>query len=362
MNNRDFLNTIVLHFSGSVEEQNKKINAYFGVNSTESIFIEVDGNAYEISTDNCEFAFINSIWENLNLEQRLRILKWQQESNLVEQGYVGKIPPFEYLSDVSEHDNDNFLATAKRRGGLIINLDAIRKRKGLDALILITHENIHYVDFERFNKVCNLCSEYFTINARTLSVNVDSIMSLPVEGKVKNYRTGNYDIVDEKMRNNFLFMKNYIMGIYETRKGVIKKQEITDKEKYETYLSYLFYYTSPLEKKAYDTSIRYVSNYVDSIRNNYPVSSIDDKTIERYQKMQKRIMGTVRQIQKYYNMSHYNAMNLELIDRYNKAIYGNDKNKYICKDLMQKREKIIKGLWERKFAYYGKYEPWEKEK
>lgn len=362
MDNLSFLQKNGISLSGSATMQNKWLNSYFSVNSNESIFISTNDKKYEISQENCEFAFANEIWKHLNLSQRLRIIRWQQINYLLQNGYKKHISDFEFVTNKTFDINSSIIALAQKHGGVIIGLDFVRKSKGMDALIMITHECIHYLDYEREEELLKKYSNYYPgyPNAN-LPITLDYIMSLPIEGKIHNLKNCEMKFISPQMREDILKMKNFIILLTLKRDAPIQKKYATDKERYMAYLSSMFYYTSPVEQRAYRDSIAYVNKFISQIRHAYTIGNVDDQIMNKYLKILERISGQVREIQKYYQMSHYNAINMELICAYNKERYGDDKLRYICPEIMEQREKIVKNLWEEKFGYYGKYEQWERE-
>lgn len=363
MDNAEILKSLGITYE-TTRGANKLANMFYKVNSTEKIEVYYlrDGKRgkYNISPRNYHIAFVNEIWRELTTMQRLRVLKWHETEFLTKSGYAGDIPEFRFITD-EDYGDISYCALAKKNEGLLLKLDFIQRSKGLDALTIITHECIHYLDFEKFDLTYKkYMFKYLKYHyAPDNELLYKEIMQLPVEGKILNIKTGEMDFITEEMRNDFLFLKNHVVCFCKHIDTPFCQRNANTKEYFEHYLAEMFYYTSPLERRAYLGSLDYTRGIVDRLEDKYPVNEIDKKLLNNNNKLRLKVLGKVREIQKGYRMSHYNAINLELVNLYNHVKFGKSKRYYICKDLMKKRDEVVKFLWEKKYRYYGNGEPWD---
>lgn len=363
MNNKVFLKKIGIKLSGNVDEDNKTINEFFGVGQTQKIeaYIKQNGKMkrVNISPVNYQLAFCEEIWKTLSVGERLKVFNWHQEQYLTKKGYRSDFPTFEFLSR-QNYENLSFSAIAKPDGKLMFSFDFVEKCKGYEALVILTHESEHFIDFEMFDSLYyKHLGKYIKHTVSDLE-RARCIMELPVEGKIKNLQTGEWEFVSNEMRNEFLLMKNCLATFGKRLGTPEKKRLVATQGTYENYLEQLFYFTSPLEYRAQYKSISYATKVYEDMKENSIMGEKDKEVIDSQNLWLKKIEGKIREIQKLYNCSYYNALNMELVSTFNENLYGKAKSKYVCPKLVAAREEKREYIWESKMGYIGDYKPYDK--
>ena len=353
MTNKEFLKNMGIELTGDVEVDNRNLNRLFGVESEESIAVTYKSGAIpliaNISRNNYKFAYQNDIWKNLSIGQKLRILKWQETDYLRERGYKGVIPKFIFIT---YDDYSNFNYSALSRGDSIeYNLDILSRTAGYNSLTTTIHECIHEIDFRLYpSLVQKYIPKYLRYSDALQGYVTENVMKLPLEGKIFNRLTGEYDFVTETMREDFLLIKNMSIRINTYKNSPNSKRQVFDRNSYEKYMRTMFYYVTPLEERAYEGSVEYLNwVYLGNKRKGYVASEEDLKALNSNNKRMKFISGKKREVQKAYKVPVWKAVDMELINEFNKMIFGDKKVCYICKKQMMEREMLRINFYYAKF-------------
>ena len=343
ISNVDFLKQKGIALSGNIDKDNKYLDKILKYDSKEPIetFYKKDGKKQLVLLDSEDFsrAFCNLVWKNLNLTQRLRVLKWQTEKYLKSVNYKYKMPSFKFFVDFDTNDiSFNALALKDK---IVFNLDYLSKCSGYSALTTIVHECIHEKDVENCNELIKDYYQYLPIDILLNYQNCKpEILELPLEGKVYNRRTRQYDMVTEKMAEDFLLLKNFAVGINSKKNSPTTKHDVVTKDGFEKYIRRSFYLLSPLEERAYEGSSDYVNRVIILNSKRVPLCVEDISQYQKNKHIKTIIQGKKREIQKYYKIHYTHAINMELINEFNVTNYGEIKDFYLQQDLMEKREKI----------------------
>ena len=93
-----------------------------------------------------------------------------------------------------------------------------------------------------------------------------------------------------------------------------------------------------MEKRAYCHSANLVKTVatVNELENRH--TAVDEKALREIIKRVNYIEYSKNEIETCFHMPINEAVNMEMIHEYNTKMYGDEKSKYICKDLMQARE------------------------
>ncbi|MBO7526877.1 MAG: hypothetical protein J6T74_03160 [Clostridia bacterium] len=355
INNREYLKQMGIALTGNVNvDNNYLVNKCFKIQSDEPICTYYVENGIEhevfLTINNHNAAFTEVVWENLTLAERLRVLKWKEEQFLSELGYSGKMPKFEFLSNTPLPEDVSFTAMSKN-GRIELVLSYFDSCNGYSALTTILHECIHEKDHQVATEIIRkYVQKYLPINAYINPMyHIEDILKLPLEGKIYNKSTKQFDYVTKEMAVDFLFLKNAVVAINSRIGTQTKKSLVVTKDAFEKYIRKAVYLLTPREKRAFEGSAKLANKIILENTKKYPHTKKDVWQYNKNRSIPLTIMGKKRELQKYYRMDILNIINMELINEYNKLYYQDRKEMYIMKDLMNKREKCIDFFYETSF-------------
>ncbi len=353
MTNKEFLKNMGIELTGDVEVDNKNLNKLFDVESEESIVVGYKSGVIpmiaNISRNNYSFAYQNDIWKELSVGQKLRILKWQETDYMRGRGFTGQIPKFIFVT-YDDYSEFNYSAMA-RDNSIEYNLDILSRTAGYNSLATTIHESIHELDFKTYPELINKYVPKYLRYADVANGYIsENVMKLPLEGKVLNRLTGEYEYVTEQMREDFLLIKNISIRINAYKNTPNSKRQVFNFNSYEKYMRAMFYLVSPIEERAYEGSIEYVNwAYYKNKEKGYVASEEDLKALGANNKRLKMLSGKKREVQKAYKIPVWKAVNMELIHEFNNLIFGDKKVMYVCKKLMMEREMLRINFYYTKF-------------
>lgn len=364
--NKKFVEKLGLVLSGNVKQDNKLVNSFLLESVGEKFvkYLKINGKfkKFTLSPISFEIGFCEQLWSQMTLGEKLQLMKWASEDYLQTNGYGTDFPDFIFFS---EYNFDNLAYTAMSlKGKIFLSLDFVSKTSGYDAYIIAIHESIHELDFVRVLKIIeNDISKYIfqfkgIENFRTLR----ELMKLPVEGKIINWQTGQYEFVDEELRQKILLCKNSIITISRLKNTPSARKYVKDSADFDRYLSSDFYYLSPLESRAYNESIKHIFTMAIYNAERIDYSENDLKVLQSYNDFLLKINGRKREIQKHFKMPASYAVNMELEYLFNRFYYGNATMNYICQKHMTKRAEAIRYFWDMKHSGKGDYvSPFQRE-
>lgn len=359
MANAEIVKNLGIELTGDVNKDNQIVNETLCVGSSDKFVKYVSvyrgHKKVTLSPISYELGFCEQVWSQLDLSEKLKLMKWASEDYLQKNGYGTDFPPFIYFTKDNYKDlTFNALAFEK---SVLVSLDFINKCSGYDAAILAVHESVHELDFQEINKLLeNEISKYVygyagIDNFRTIK----NIMALPMTGKIINWQTGQYDYLIDDLFEKILLCKNMIMKCVLYKNTPKNRKLVYSSSDFDKYLAADFYYTSPLENKAYNVSIQHIFNMAYDNSKILIQEKSDSEVLTKYYDYLNKINGRKLEIQKHYKMPIKYAVNIELEHMFNKMYYGNKKENYICQEHMQKREEIVKRFWALKHHGKGEY-------
>ena len=260
MTNAEIVKDLGIALSGNISEDNNLVNQTLGIGDSDKFVKYVPiyrgHKKVTLSPISFELGFCQQVWSQLDLKEKLKVMKWASEDYLQKNGYGTDFPPFVYfLKDNYDKLQFNALAFDDR---IFVSLDYINSCTGYDAAIMIIHESIHELDFKNIDKILeNEVGQYVnrfdTIkNFRTAR----NIMQLPITGRIINMETGFYEYVTDDLAEKILLCKNKIVNACLYKDTPKNRKQISTSADFDKYLSADFYYTSPIEHKAYNESIQ----------------------------------------------------------------------------------------------------------
>ncbi|MBE7082305.1 MAG: hypothetical protein E7378_01310 [Clostridiales bacterium] len=355
MTNKDFLQNMGVRLSGDVKRDNAMLNAFFNIESQEDIVVTVqapNGKSRQIclSTNNFRHAFANVVWSKLDLSQKLRVLKWLEVDYMLQNGYSNDkiIPTFEFFAH--NMTDDIAYSAITRDSGIELNLEQISSASGYNLAVIIAHECVHAIDHVFSHQLRKKYDAEYFLPADMWDSNV-SIITLPIRGKVWNRKFKRFDEITPQMREDFLFLKNIISSITPQKETPSKRRLVGSEKSFKKYVQNCFYRTLPLEQRAFVTSCEFGLYLADFNTQDFPPDEVDQKAIIGFNDTMHLVQGKKREIEKYFDMPYQDALNMELIAKFNKTYFKSQEYRYICKDLMQERKKCYARLWDTKFAH-----------
>ncbi|MBE7075104.1 MAG: hypothetical protein E7376_03920 [Clostridiales bacterium] len=360
MTNTEFIQNLGIELTGDILQDNLLINELFKVGTSDKFvkFVKV-GEKYKkftLSPISFEIGFTEQIWSQLSIAEKLRLMKWASEDYLQRNLNTTNFPNFIYFTENS-YEHISFIAFALK-DKILISLNDILKCSGYDAYILAVHESIHEKDYIFAEKLIDevLCNYIQNYSPEKDYLTLKSIMQLPVEGKILNVKTGEFEFVTNELKEQILLCKNRIITICKLKNTPKSRNFILTPTDFNKYLTSDFYYLSPLETRAYNDSISHVLQVAEENSKILTCTNADRLRLEKNNKYLKTINGRKREIQKQFKIPADFAVNMELEYIFNKLNYGNNQEKYICKKHMKQREECIKRFWILKHGTKGEYE------
>lgn len=359
MTNAEVIKDLGIELSGNIDEDNKIVNKALGIGLSEKFvkYVKVGDKHKKVSLTprSFELGFCEQVWSQLDLGEKLKLMKWASEDFLQKNGYGTDFPEFVYFCK-NNYENLNFAALAFEKN-IFISLEHLNKMSGYDAVILALHESIHELDFVEISKIMQEeISQYiFNYSGVDNFRTIKEILKLPIKGKIINWKTGQYEYVTDDLREKILLCKNKLIKCSLYKNTPTGRRMIYTSADFDKYLSSDFYYCSPLENKAYNKSIWDVFEM--SYRNSkiFGFSKNDVSVLDYYYNYLNKLNGRKLEIQKQFKMPISEALNMEFEHIFNKMYFGDNKVCYICQDHMQKREQMVKRFWDLKHAGKGKY-------
>lgn len=360
MTNKEYLSNLGIKLTGVNQDDELMINSFLRLQDSKKIVVPLDdGRQIHLTKKYHKRAFLNEVWEKLSLSEKIKVAKWEQEEFLTLKGYLKGIPQFIF----SDEKMQNISCSAgAMQEGLYINLESFAKFKGFDALATIVHECIHYLDFEKCEQILKeIAKDYLPKNIiENKDLTALFVMKLPVEGKIKNFSAAKMEFISKDLASKILLLKNYFVTINPEVQTPRFQKHVQSFNSFNKYLRKMAYFCSPLETHAISESVNYAKKIASAKYICVNLNLEDNEVLLKQEDQLKNLIGKKREVQKDYKISVINAINMELVHEFNLIVFNENKKRYILPELMEKRHKIYKHLWETKFAYYGKYEPWQK--
>lgn len=359
--NKEFAEKLNIKLTGNTNLDNQKIDECLIDTVPEKFvkYVKINGKykKFTLSPISFHIGFSEQIWSQLSLAEKLKVMKWASEDYLQLRGYGTDFPPFVYFCD-NDLSSISFDAISLN-GKILLSLNRVDKMSGYEAYSIAIHESIHELDFATAETILNntLCDYIYRYEGLHNFRNLRQLMELPIQGKIINWKTGKYDFVTEELKEKILLCKNSVMTISKSRNTPSCRKYIYSPAEFDRYLRSDFYYVSPFESKAYNTSIQHILSMAEYNNESLNLTDNDKNTLETYRKFLLKVNGRKREIQKYFKMPASHAVNIEMEYMFNRHFYGNRTQHYICKKHMQKREEAVKFFWDMKHAGKGDYVP-----
>lgn len=321
-------------FTDSVYANNNIARECLGLNDDELI---IDGKPVDRKNYYSFFDDIN--WSKLDIKEKIKLLKWACCDYL-------KVRDFQFLFFYSENRDYSCALAMAKSNCIIINLDKLNEKSGYYFLETIIHESVHIKDLAQFNYLLNKFKNYIPediVNSKSNSI-YEYIIKMDLNSKHFNNESQNEIYLDKTEKENLLLLKNMIVSIIPNTNLNLKKARVKKTYDFEQYIRNLCYKLTPLEYKAFTTSQKVTLDIMEQLgvdHNSQEYSFL----LRRY----KSLVGVKRQISKYFNKPVEEVVNDALIYEYNKLIYKDNTDAYICKDKMQQWENNMNRLWNAKF-------------
>jgi len=207
---------------------------------------------FKITEDNCELAFADDCWKFLRDNEKARTLYLYIKKHIKENYPSFEIPLLHFIP----HDNQqNVWCDAQYcdrsetgQDYIYVNPNTLNKSRGIYLVNIIAHELQHSYDFNEIvlRTIPNLTHRY----VKDPNKNYEEIMNLPIEGTIRNLRTGKDEPITPKLRDMILKAKSYISPIPSISSYNSTTQIHSDREML-YYLQHLSYRFSPTEQRAF---------------------------------------------------------------------------------------------------------------
>lgn len=359
MTNQEFVKNIGIELGTDVVANNNKVNQELNVETSEKFvkFVKCGDKFKKVTLSPISFGigFCEQVWSQCSMGEKLRLMKWASEDYLQTNGYGVDFSPFVYF-EKNEYQDLSFSALAFENR-ILLSLASIDKLSGYDAGTIAIHESVHLLDFAEINKLLDEEISKYVFDYRGVNhfKTVKDIMKLPITGKIINWKTGQYEYVTPELAQKILRCKNKIVtcSIY---KGTPKSRRfVHTSADFDKYLSADFYYTSPIEHKAYNVSIKKIFDIAQSNFKVFDYSKKDSDALVNFYQYIMKINGRKREIQRQFQMPVEHAINIELEHIFNKSYFGDNQAYYICQPHMRKRLQMVNRFWSLKHSGKGEY-------
>lgn len=333
--NKEFLREKYnLTLTDSIYVNNNIVREFLDLNNDELI---IEG--MKINRNDYHHFFSEKIWEKLELNEKLKLLKWACCDYL-------KVKDFTF-SFFHQNDDDirSSLAFANT-DRITINLEQFNKLSGIYALEVILHESVHVLDLKKRDYYLNKFSPYIPddlIKAKNFEY-YNYIMGMDINGKHFNKITKKEEVFDKNMQNDLLMLKNLTVLINPNTSINSKKSSVRNKNDFFEYIRNICYQVSPLEYRAFTISQKKTFDIMDSVAPDF-----NSPEFGYFFNRSRYLRGKKKQLAKYFNRSIEEVINDALVYEYNKSTYGVYKKEYICKEQMENWEKDMEKLWNSKF-------------
>lgn len=328
MDNGVILKQLGYKLTGNEIIDNMMLTSQMGINNN-SIVLQ-DGSTVA-KQDNFYNLFNYENWETLTVEQKITILNWAMQNYLTENGIEEKPQICFFEKNAYKYEKANaYLKNNK----MVLNVERINFGNGYDCLSTIIHETVHYIDSLKRLETIEKLQPYLKDKD-----SFEEIMKLSLVAELYNYQTGEKELISKELKADILMLKNSFVGSSVYHSGLkINNTNLTN-EMFNKYIDNLFYVTCPLEVNAYNSAYEYISDiYFENGSDNLE----DLKILQAQEKKIEFIENKIVELEKLYgNEKLRTILNKEIVYRYNVATYGDEKEKYICKNLMQEREKQL---------------------
>lgn len=344
MKNEEYLATLGIKVTGTIEEKNQQLNNYFNVNSASPFSLIFDnGEKLKIDGKNFKLCFSDVIWKFLPLKEKIILLRWAQIDHLQDNLKL-VIKPFVFID---EHEDKFSYAPAYASNDYIyLNLKSVNDYFGYAMYYIIVHETQHTIDYMDFYEDIKQILPYINKSYWMTSSLSKLIMNLDLNGKHYNYLTNKDEYFTDEIKRTLLKVKNNYVTINSTSAPPNSKKKVMDEDGFYKFINHFIYFKTPLEDKAYTVCYEKTLELIreNNSKYNYESKNLDNKLYSATQKLLLRQMSYTRQLQKYFNMNIYDIIDMELVHQYNLVYKAN-----IRPDLMKKREEKLKKLYNWKF-------------
>lgn len=338
MKNRDFLKDYSHLLTGDDVKDDQIIANLFDIYSSEKIsiyFPEEQCKKVNFSPRGYYNAFFDKNWQKLDLVQKLRVVYWEQQDNLLKLGLKNPLPLKIFLRN--DIVNTKYSAIAFK-DKILYNLENLSKTKGLYAYTTIIHECQHLIDYKNYDKLITKYEAYINHSQNNKTAFENELMALPISGNLINKNTCEKIEITKEIANEILLLKNTFCAL-SNMAPVLNESSVSDSE-YLNFCNQSFYYISPLEYRAFINSLEGLK-LLSMICGNDLCTNNDFQCFKHNKKLGIMLRYKKQESLLKFGISYEDFMNTELIALYNNTIYGKNKNNYICQDIMQKREAII---------------------
>lgn len=320
MKNIDFLKSAGINLTTkSLYGLNQQANELLATQSEEAIVVTLpeDSCTILLTKNDHHAAYMSNVWENLNLEERMRVLFWTK-SNFCKK-YNLKNKPFVFFDNIKNNDQLT-PAYVTFPDKLHVNLNEFMcNSSGYQCLEYIVHECTHLLQYKTFCEIpedlLNFSRHYNTSENPDQTLMQADLVELSYDGKNYNYKTKQYEYLSPELKKRLLYTKNIIVNIQPIGDNPFCKKKYTkSQEEFEQFVNNLLYYASPFEHEAYMFSKNYVVDVIKKNVLNFPKSASKSDRLD-YDYTQKEILihkSRKHTLQKYFNMNCEQIYNMEV--------------------------------------------------
>lgn len=314
--------------TGDIDTVNLALIEHFGLdNLPEFLTVKnIEGFEDKIQREDCFTLFERQYWSQMSFKQKLIVICWTMNDFAKENGCDKKII-FKFIN-LKLKENAKAITDSE---SICFKLENLDNSSGIETFTTLVHEIIHFMDDKKYEILIEKYSNY-VITRNMASVRFfDEIMSLPINGKIKNLVTQTEENITPVMTKEILLLKNLILTINSCAPKIIKSKK-TDSE-YQNFVNDYFYYLSPLEFRAFSASYKITQQY-------FPLA-IDSQDLNALNMTQVRLNSLTKMSKnvKKFGIDCQEFSNMEMINNYNITVHASGIQ--ICPEIMAKRKNLI---------------------
>lgn len=352
MKNKDFLKTFGFDIDDTdIQKANEKVYKLFGLGKRSQINVNLDTKSFLITKNNYPIAFMDAVWKALKKEDRLQIIFWAKESICEKFGLSDiKLVFFDKFEEQYHKTSPAYFYNGKIYANLY---EFLYSGHPDSSLVYITHECIHAKQYANYDVMPQTVKKYLPFHIKftknLTNAQLAYLINLPLDGKVFNFSTQQFEYLDQKTKKDLLFLKNYFYPIKPNAENPFcKKSYVESFSDLKSLLDNLTYYTSPMEFEAYTKSTKFVLSLLDKNLKSFPATTNqqDRKARNSQFRFYQVYLARRHTIQKYFNM---NAN--QVFDMYvkNQCAKEDILPAYVFADAIVYQDKKYKNLYNSKF-------------
>jgi hypothetical protein len=283
--------------------------------------ILVDGSEipefFRVTEENCERAFLHKAWSNMRDNERARTVYLFVNKYMKDNFGDLETPALNFIPS-RDHKNkpiDGLYCVPtgiNPKDYIYINPDLLTKVVGVRVVDVIAHELQHCHDFHdaKMNILPNIKRFYVADKQHA----EEEIMNLPLDGLIKNLKTGKYDIITPHLRQQILTAKTRISPIIYNRNFDLLHAVSNERDMFD-FLQYIAYRRSPLEQRAYLAG----ADAVESMLKNFEGQGVVDSYDLGYLNNARKSIGNIaNQAEKFTNLTSIHSHEVcDLFSRFN---------------------------------------------